>query len=80
MYSNQVLHCFPLNGNPSNPEVYGLEGINAVYNQILSCIELSGPTLFNPIITESLKTADAFKAQGSDNYVILLIITGKIKT
>ena len=43
-------HCFPLNGNPSNPEVAGVRGILDAYRHTLSTVRLSGPTLFAPII------------------------------
>ena len=29
--SNVTSHCFPINGNPNNPEVYGIDGIMATY-------------------------------------------------
>lgn len=45
-----TLHCFPLNGYPDQPEVYGLSGIMEAYKNILNNVELSGPTFFNPII------------------------------
>lgn len=44
------MHCFPLNGYPENPEVYGLSGLIETYKNILYNIELSGPTLFNPLL------------------------------
>ena len=31
MGQNTVNHCFPLNGNPSNPEVFGTQGILQTY-------------------------------------------------
>jgi len=29
--SNQTLHCFPINGNPSNPECHHINGIMQTY-------------------------------------------------
>ena len=75
--SPNVLHCFPLNGNPNDPEVFAIEGIMGVYMNVLRNVELSGPTLFNPLITEAMKVAQVHKSQGSNNYNILLILTGK---
>jgi hypothetical protein len=76
LYSPIALHCFPCNGNPSNPEVFGLEGIEMVYKNVLMQLEFAGPTLFQPIIEETKKIADYCKAQGSFVYNILLILTG----
>jgi len=45
-----VSHCFPLNGNPNNPEIIGIEGIIAEYQTKLQHIDLAGPTLFNPLL------------------------------
>ncbi len=48
--ASNVSHCFPLNGNFSNPEVPGIRGILEAYRHTLSTVRLSGPTLFAPII------------------------------
>ena len=40
-------HCFPLNGDTSNPEVQGAEAILDVYRKNLQGIQLSGPTYFS---------------------------------
>lgn len=72
---NQVMHCFPVNGNPQNPNANGLQQIFEYYNYSLQCIELSGPTLFQPIIMESIKSAQESKQQGSSVYSVLLILT-----
>jgi hypothetical protein len=45
-------HCFAMNGNPSNPEIQGIENIILAYRQTLPQIELSGPTLFAPLLRE----------------------------
>ena len=49
---NDVSHCFALNGNPSNPSIYGIENIVQTYRQTLSSISLAGPTLFAPLLKE----------------------------
>lgn len=69
-----MLHCFPINGLPQTPEVYGLPGIMNAYRNIIYNVELSGPTLFNPIITETMKLAQLNKNAGNQ-YIILLILT-----
>jgi hypothetical protein len=45
-----VSHCFALNGNIFNPEVFGLKGVTQSYLNALQKIHLSGPTFFAPII------------------------------
>lgn len=72
---NQALHCFPLTGYPANPEVFGVEGIMAAYTNLVHHVELAGPTLFNPLIQESMKIAELNKNAGSMVYTVLLIIT-----
>ena len=75
MNSTMVSHCFPLTGNPENPWAYGLDGIMATYQNALKNVELSGPTLFAPILQEAMKVALHSKSQGSQEYNILLILT-----
>lgn len=72
---NQTLHCFPLNGYPQSPEVVGLSGMMDTYKDILNFVELSGPTLFNPLIQEAMKLANAMKGSPDDPYFVLLILT-----
>jgi len=72
----QVSHCFPLNGNPQNPSIVGIQGIIDVYRQTLPQIQLSGPTYFAPLLQQ-------FKAYvqqcAADNiYQILLLNTDGI--
>lgn len=76
LFSQVALHCFPCNGNPADPEVFGLEGLEMVYKSVLPQLEFAGPTLFQPIIDETKKIADFCKTQGSQVYNILLILTG----
>ncbi|EGR31748.1 hypothetical protein IMG5_102480 [Ichthyophthirius multifiliis] len=74
-YYNQTMHCFPLNGNPQNPDVHGMNGILNCYQQVLKFLEFSGPTLFNPLLTETQKIAQFSKVQNYQNYYIMLILT-----
>jgi len=70
-----VSHCFALNGNPSNPEVPGVQGILDVYHMAIDNIGLSGPTNFAKIIHQ---TCDIIRMQQSpthQKYFVLLIIT-----
>ena len=72
---HEVLHCFPVTGYPQNAEVFGLEGILASYTNMVKNVDLSGPTLFNPLIIESMKVATINRDAGSMVYSILLILT-----
>jgi hypothetical protein len=68
-----VSHCFPLHGQEGS--VYDVQGIMAAYQNALSQVELSGPTLFSPIISEVTRFAYGKCSQQSQAYTILLIIT-----
>lgn len=71
--TNVVSHCFPLNGNPHNPEVAGVQGILQAYRQALSTVGLSGPTLFAPIINQAMQIAG--QPTATPMYWVLLILT-----
>jgi len=75
LYSTTVQHCFPMTGFPQNPWCLGLEGILQSYAHALQNVDLSGPTLFAPILQQAMSLAQANKNNGSQEYTILLIIT-----
>jgi Copine/C2 domain len=76
MINSNVSHCFPLNFNPHNPSVTGLEGIMEAYAAALSMVDLSGPTLFAEVISKAVLTAEASNVnQDNQEYFILLILT-----
>ena len=52
---NVTNHCFAMNGNPTKPEINGIQNIIAAYRQTLPSIELSGPTYFTPLLREYQK-------------------------
>lgn len=66
-------HCFPLNNNVNNPEVKGVEGIQAAYSQAVYSVELYGPTWFAPVVRQAASIAAQF--QRRHKYFVLLIIT-----
>jgi len=76
MPGGPVSHCFALNGNPSNPEVPGVQGILDAYHMAIQNIGLSGPTYFAQVIHQ---TAEIIRMNTQDpnqqKYFILLIIT-----
>jgi hypothetical protein len=72
-----VNHCFPLTFNPANPNVIGLQGIIGAYKNSLMQVQLSGPTLFAPVIKAATEVArQAFDE--SRTYTILMILTDGI--
>jgi len=75
MNQNTVSHCFPCTGDNNKSQVLGLQGIMEAYQYALQNVELSGPTYFNPLITEALKACAVNKQNETDIYTILLILT-----
>ena len=52
--TKDTLHCFPLNDNPDDPEVYGLEGIVKVYKDTIHKLVFDGPTYLHPVISHAM--------------------------
>ena len=79
-YGNpNVDHCFPLNGNPNDPEINGIDGILQAYRTVLNNTELWGPTHFHHFIdklNESVKME--ISRENYNNYNILMILTDGI--
>uniref|UniRef100_A0A7S2S3S0 C2 domain-containing protein n=1 Tax=Mucochytrium quahogii TaxID=96639 RepID=A0A7S2S3S0_9STRA len=76
VYQGQVSHCFPLNGNPHNPEVHGVNGLMQSYEAALHGVQLSGPTYFAPLLDVVNRTVhNPELSQQSQSYTILLILT-----
>lgn len=75
---NAVSHCFPVNANPADPRIMGVQGMMRAYRETLPSIGLGGPTNFSPVLQTF-----AQHAQGNAQfmqYQILLIITDGIIT
>ncbi|GAB9476148.1 Copine [Globisporangium polare] len=70
-----VDHCFPLNLNPSNPEVFGAQGVLQLYTSSLPHIRLHGPTCFAPIIQQTMAIALSSADPRKQKYFVLLILT-----
>ena len=70
-----VNHCFPLTGNVAAPDIFGIQNVMGAYAQTLSTIELYGPTLFGPVLTNFLSYVKGIKASGSKIYNVLMILT-----
>jgi hypothetical protein len=70
----RVEHCFPLTFDQQAPCVSGLDAILGAYRYSLGQVQLSGPTLFAPVITHaSQRAVQSFQADRT--YTILLIVT-----
>jgi hypothetical protein len=74
-YTGEVSHCFPLNFNPQNPEVRGVQGILESYWYSLNQVDLHGPTNFSPILEAAIQYASGGMSQERQTYYLLLIIT-----
>ena len=70
---NGVSHCFAVNGNPGNPEIFGIQNIVATYKDSLSKVGLGGPTLFAPILQEFRNFV--VSTEGKNVYPVLLLLT-----
>lgn len=68
-------HFFPCSGDYQHCAGKGVEGVFQLYNSCLGNVELSGPTLFQPMIKEISKFTTDNMRQHPDNYTVLLILT-----
>ena len=59
MGMNAISHCFPVNGNPNDPEIQTIMNVVATYRQTLPSIGLGGPTLFAPLLEQFLQHVSA---------------------
>ena len=75
MMSSQTVHFFPCSGDYQNCAGYGVEGVFQLYNHAIQNVELSGPTHFNPLLTECIKFTEASAQADPDSYTVLLILT-----
>lgn len=74
-FGHTVDHCFPL-GPGGATEVSGVEGILNAYKESIVNVNLSGPTLFTPILEAAMQRAAAANCtQENQKYTILLILT-----
>lgn len=72
-----VSHCFAINGNPTQPEVPGVNGVLGVYRNSFTFAKLHGPTNFAPLIRQASTIAQTYHAMAQDvsTYLLLMIIT-----
>jgi hypothetical protein len=76
---NNASHCYPINMNPNDPNIQGIDGILQAYRNILSQTKLYGPTFFHYLINQviSMVKEDVI-AENKMNYTILMILTDGI--
>ncbi|KPI88862.1 copine i-like protein [Leptomonas seymouri] len=70
-FTNGTSHFFPLNGNPANAYLRGMQAVVDTYAALLPALRFSGPTNFAP----SIRTITAGARQARGLYTILLILT-----
>lgn len=71
--NSKLSHCFPVNGNYENPNIYTIDSVLSSYRQCLLNVTLSGPTLFAPLINKFLN--DVRSENNKLVYNILMILT-----
>ena len=79
-YGNPTVdHCFPLNCNPNDPEIYGIDGILQAYRTVLNNCQLFGPTYFHFFIDKlNAQVKEDVARENYNNYNILMILTDGI--
>ena len=76
---NNVSHCYPINMNPNDPNIQGIDGVLQAYRNILNQTKLYGPTFFHYLINHviSIVKEDVI-AENKMNDMILMILTDGI--
>jgi len=75
VHSGAASHFFPCSGDPNNCAGSGVDGVFELYKYALGNVILSGPTLFSPLLEESIRYTEARAASNPYNYTVLLILT-----
>ena len=78
--SKEVNHCFNINFNEDNPEIFSIENIIKCYRESLGKVKFSGPTQFSPIIKKVMSDIydELLNKKEENHYHILLILTDGI--
>jgi len=79
-YGNpNVDHCFPLNCNPNDPEIVGIDGVLQTYRNVLNNTQLFGPTYFHYFIDKlNAEVKQDVDRENFNNYHVLMILTDGI--
>ena len=75
MGSTVVSHCFPINFNPQDARIAGIQNIVATYKMNLPQVGLGGPTLFAPLLTEFKTLVEGHMQRRTKIYSTLLIMS-----
>lgn len=51
-FEEETSHYFPLSGDWNKPSAHGIQEMFDVYSKSLNCVQMSGPTLFSPLLEE----------------------------
>ena len=71
--TSKVEHCYPL---ADDEEVKGVEGLLDAYAKAVPTVNMSGPTLFQPLIEKAILRARNFNVtQENQKYLVLVILT-----
>jgi hypothetical protein len=71
--NGNVSHCFPINLNHNDPNIFTIDGVLTAYKNIFQTISLSGPTYFAPLINRFIN--DVKSINNNMVYNILMILT-----
>lgn len=67
---------FPLNENPNDPRVYGVEGLLEAYHRALRNVRDGSKTKFEPLIRHAMRvTENRQVSQGQQHFTILMVLT-----
>lgn len=73
--SGQVSHFFPCSGKFESAQGHDVKGVFDLYSYALKNVELSGPTLFGPLLKEVVSQTRVAYQNDPNTYNILLILT-----
>lgn len=71
-------HFFPLTFDWKNPAGKGMLEIFRIYSSAISRVKMTGPTLFSPLLEETIKFTNKTFEKNKYHYTILLILTDGI--
>ena len=74
-----VSHCFPLTLDPNdNADINGLNNVMIAYRNVLPKLNFSGPTYFEPLLTQIFTTVASMDNKQMNYNIVLLLTDGMI--
>ena len=74
-----VSHCFPLTLDPNdNADINGLNNVLIAYRNVLPKLNFSGPTYFEPLLTQIFTTVASMDNKQMNYNIVLLLTDGMI--